>query len=132
MASSLRALLVEDTAVQRMVVSAMLCNQFHCEMTLAKNGKEAVDMFLEGNTFDIVFCDRDMPIMTGPEAVVKIRAMGATDVKIVGLSDDDNAMEAFMSAGADDFVPKPVRPETVGPMIQEVINKKLEQLATLA
>ena len=50
--------------------------------------------------------------------------MGATDVKIVGVSADDNAMEAFMSAGADDFVPKPMRLEVLGPMIQEVINVK--------
>ncbi|KAM3300876.1 hypothetical protein ACQJBY_041749 [Aegilops geniculata] len=123
MASSLKALLVDDMAVERMVASAML-RKFHCEITLAKNGKEAVDMFLKGNEFDIVVCDKDMPIMTGPEAVVKIRAMGATDVKIVGVSADDNAMEAFMSAGADDFVPKPVRPEILERMIQEVINKK--------
>ncbi|KAM3413431.1 hypothetical protein ACQJBY_004551 [Aegilops geniculata] len=123
MAASLKALLVDDMAVERMVVSSML-RKFHCEITLAKNGKEAVDMFLEGNEFDIVVCDKDMPIMTGPEAVVKIRAMGATDVKIVGVSADDNAMEAFMSAGADDFVPKPVRPEILQPMVQEVINKK--------
>ncbi|XP_037444984.1 two-component response regulator ORR42-like [Triticum dicoccoides] len=123
MASSLKALLVDDMAVERMVASAML-RKFHCEITMAKNGKEAVDMFLEGNEFDIVVCDKDMPIMTGPEAVEKIRAMGATDVKIVGVSADDNAMEAFMSASADDFVPKPVRPEILEPMIQEVINKK--------
>ncbi|KAF6986896.1 hypothetical protein CFC21_004597 [Triticum aestivum] len=123
MASSLKALLVDDMAVERMVASAML-RKFHCEITMAKNGKEAVDMFLEGNEFDIVVCDKDMPIMTGPEAVEKIRAMGAIDVKIVGVSADDNAMEAFMSAGADDFVPKPVRPEILEPMIQEVINKK--------
>ncbi|KAI5020852.1 hypothetical protein ZWY2020_045740 [Hordeum vulgare] len=124
MASSLKALLVEDMAVQRMVLSALLRKQFHCEITMAENGKEAVDMFLEGNTFDIVFCDKDMPIMTGPEAVVKIRAMGATDVKIVGVSTDFEAMEAFMSAGADVFVPKPIRLDVVQPMIQEVINNK--------
>ncbi|VAH11814.1 hypothetical protein VPH35_005509 [Triticum aestivum] len=123
MASSLKALLVDDMSVERMVVSSML-RKFHCEIILAKNGKEAVDMFLEGNEFDIVVCDKDMPIMTGPEAIVKIRAMGATDVKIVGVSADDNAMEAFMGAGADDFVPKPVRPEILQPMVQEVINKK--------
>ncbi|VAH23968.1 two-component response regulator ORR42-like [Triticum dicoccoides] len=123
MASSLKALLVEDTVVDSMVLSFML-RRFHCEVTLAKNGKEAVDMFLEGNKFDIVVCDKDMPIMTGPEAIMKIRAMGATDVKIVGVSADDNAMEVFMSAGADDFVPKPMRLEVLGPMIQEVINRK--------
>ena len=55
---------------------------------------------------------------------MKIRAMGETDVKMVGVSADDHAMEAFMSAGADLFVPKPMRMEALGPIIQEVINKK--------
>ena len=58
------------------------------------------------------------------QAVEKIRAMGETDVKIVGLSADDNAMEAFMSAGADVFVPKPLRFDVLKALIQEVITKK--------
>ena len=59
-----------------------------------------------------------------PKAVMNIRAMGATDVKIVGVSANDNAMEAFKSVVADDFVPKPIRLEVLGPMILEVINRK--------
>ena len=50
--------------------------------------------------------------------------MGETDVKIVGVSADDNGMEAFTRVGADEFMPKPVKPEIVGPMIEEIINKK--------
>ena len=50
--------------------------------------------------------------------------MGETDVKIVGLSADDNAMEAFMNGGADVFVPKPLRFDVLGALIQEVITKK--------
>ena len=50
--------------------------------------------------------------------------MGETDVKIVGVSVDDDAMGAFMSVGADVFVPKPVKLDTLGTIIQEVINKK--------
>ncbi|XBJ13291.1 two-component response regulator ORR42-like [Aegilops tauschii subsp. strangulata] len=106
-----------------MILSFMLC-RFHYEVTLAKNGKEVVDMFLESNKFDIVLYDKDMPIMVGPEAVMKIRAMGVTDVKIVKVSANDNAMEALMSVGADDFVPKPIRLEVLGPMILEFINRK--------
>uniref|UniRef100_A0A453M5A2 Response regulatory domain-containing protein n=2 Tax=Aegilops tauschii subsp. strangulata TaxID=200361 RepID=A0A453M5A2_AEGTS len=64
--SSMKALVVEDNTVQRMVLSAKLHN-FQCEITLAVNGKEAVDLFVEGKKFDIIFCDKDMPIMTGPE-----------------------------------------------------------------
>ena len=45
-------------------------------------------------------------------------------MKIVGVSADDNAMEAFMSAGADVFVPKPLRFDVLRALIQEVITKK--------
>ena len=66
--SCVKVLVVEDNTVQRMVLSQKLHN-FQCEITLAVNGKEAVDLFLEGKKFDIIFCDKDMPIMTGPEVL---------------------------------------------------------------
>ncbi|KAE8808657.1 Peroxide stress-activated histidine kinase mak2 [Hordeum vulgare] len=125
--SSMKVLIVEDDAVQRMVLSNML-RKFQCEITMAMNGKEAVDLFLEGNKFDIIFCDKDMPIMTGPEAVVKIRAMGETGVKIVGMSADDHAMEVFISAGANVYVPKPMKVEALKCIIQEVISKNMNTM----
>ncbi|KAM0892348.1 hypothetical protein ACQ4PT_025808 [Festuca glaucescens] len=121
--SPLKALIVEDVAVHALILSTILC-KFHCEITVAENGNEAVQLFLEGKKFDIMFCDKDMPVMSGPEAIEKIRALGESHVKIVGISADDNVQEAFMSAGADVFLPKPMKFDVVRPMIQEVINKK--------
>ncbi|KAM0898747.1 hypothetical protein ACQ4PT_021745 [Festuca glaucescens] len=114
--SPVKALLVEDIAVCTFILSTML-HRFNCEIVVVKNGKEAVDLFLEGKKFDIVLCDKDMPIMSGPKAVEKIRALGGTGVKIVGVPADDNAMEVFMTAGADVFVHKPMKLETLGTMI---------------
>uniref|UniRef100_A0ACD5Z0I8 Uncharacterized protein n=2 Tax=Avena sativa TaxID=4498 RepID=A0ACD5Z0I8_AVESA len=127
--SSVKALIVEDTAVETLIFSTML-QIFHCEITVVKNGKEAVDLFLGGKKFDIIlldkdiFLDNDMPAMTSLEAVQKIRAMGETDVKIIGVSVDNNAGEALMSAGVNVFVPKPLKLDVLGAMIQEVINMK--------
>uniref|UniRef100_A0ACD5YHD7 Uncharacterized protein n=2 Tax=Avena sativa TaxID=4498 RepID=A0ACD5YHD7_AVESA len=123
MASPVKVLIIEDTRLDAMVVSAML-HKFHCEITMAMNGKESVDLFIEGRKFDIIFCDKDMPIMSGPEAIDKIRAMGESDVKIVGLSANNNAQEVFINVGADVFVPKPMKFDVLKDMIQEVINKK--------
>ncbi|KAF8666072.1 hypothetical protein HU200_053780 [Digitaria exilis] len=121
--SAARALVIEDINVDRVILLRML-QKLNCEATVARNGKEAIDLFLQGKTFDIVFSDQEMPVMTGPEAVTKIRAMGATEVKIVGLSADFGGMEAFMRAGADVFVPKPMKLETLESMLQDVIHKK--------
>jgi hypothetical protein len=57
-------------------------------------------------------------------AVEKIRALGEIDVKIVGLSIDDNAQEVFMSAEADVFVLKPIKLEVLGAMFQEVTSTR--------
>ncbi|KAL6841041.1 hypothetical protein ACP4OV_029010 [Aristida adscensionis] len=118
-----RALIIEDIKVDCAILLAML-RKFNCDTTVAHNGKEAVDLFLEGKTFDIVLSDKDMPVMPGPEAVAKIRAMVGTEMKIVGVSADLGGLEAFMSAGADDFVPKPMKIGVLETMLQEVISKK--------
>ena len=56
--------------------------------------------------------------------MAKIRAMGATVVKIVGFSADFGGREAFMQAGADVFVPKPMKLETLQSMLEVVIISK--------
>ncbi|XP_015691958.1 two-component response regulator ORR42-like [Oryza brachyantha] len=120
---NLRALLVVDIKVNQMILSAML-RKFQVETTVVHNGKEAVQLFLEGETFDIVLSDNLMPMMTGPEAISKIRAMGTTDVTIVGVSVDTNSMEAFKAAGANVCVPKPMTLEILEGILQEVMSKK--------
>ena len=45
-------------------------------------------------------------------------------MKIVGMSADDNAMEVFISAGADVFVPKPIKFQDLESIIKEGMNKK--------
>ncbi|CAD6342201.1 unnamed protein product, partial [Miscanthus lutarioriparius] len=102
--SAPRALVVQDIKIECVILMHML-HKLNCEATAVQNGKEAVDLFVEGKTFDIVFLDKDMPIMSGPEVVAKIHAMGASEVKIVGVSADFGGREAFMQAGADVFVP---------------------------
>jgi CheY-like chemotaxis protein len=61
-----KVLLVEDNKVHTLILS-MILRSFHVEITVAENGKEGVDLFLEGKKFDIVFCDNEMPVMAGPE-----------------------------------------------------------------
>lgn len=45
-------------------------------------------------------------------------------MKIVGISADFGGVEAFMQAGADMFVPKPMKLQTLESMIQAVMHKK--------
>ncbi|GJM96556.1 hypothetical protein PR202_ga13404 [Eleusine coracana subsp. coracana] len=101
------------------------------ELDVAVNGAEAVRRVRERGDYyyDLILTDRQMPVMDGHEvcsraltscsrhrrsvqATRQIRAMGVA-TPIVGLSSDCLAadVDAFIDAGADDFVPKPLNTE---------------------
>jgi CheY-like chemotaxis protein len=73
----LRVLLVEDNEINAMIAEELL-STVGIEVTMAQNGKEALDILAEtvkaGRTsFDLVLMDLQMPVMDGYEATKIIR-----------------------------------------------------------
>src|SRR5262249_30704365 len=68
---NLRLLLVEDNPVNQKLAKRLLEKMGH-GVTLAENGKEAVDKAVSG-AFDLVLMDLQMPVMGGLEATKQIR-----------------------------------------------------------
>lgn len=72
-ANKLSILVVDDNAINRMVMAGML-KKCYQEASYAQNGLEAVNIITQNNTvFDVVFMDCEMPIMDGYTATKKIR-----------------------------------------------------------
>ena len=69
--SPLRILLAEDNLVNQQVALRMLDHLGH-QVTLAKNGKEAVEAFSQ-DAFDLVLMDVQMPEMNGYEATALVQ-----------------------------------------------------------
>ena len=69
-----RVLVVDDSAVNRMVLKAMLARSGVTDVTMAENGREALKALKGGTGFDMVFSDLWMPEMDGNELVQAIRA----------------------------------------------------------
>jgi len=108
--SDLRILVAEDNEVNQIIIRELLTMLGHrCDM--AGDGFEALAMVKAGR-YDLVLMDIQMPAMDGMSAARQIRALegDAARVPIVALT--ANAMveerEAYLAAGMDDHVSKPV------------------------
>src|SRR6185436_15596265 len=123
----LRMLLVDDNIINQKVAVRLL-QQLGYSADIAGNGLEAIQA-LERKPYDVVFMDVQMPGLDGLEATRRIRARQAGDSppptlakNLVIIAMTANAMqgdrEKCVAAGMDDYVPKPVRPETLQQMLE--------------
>ena len=115
-----RVLIVEDNSINQMVAEEMLSAQgYHVE--LANNGAEAITLFERGD-IDLILMDCQMPVVDGFEATRKIREIEKSRrttpehrMPIVALT--ANAIkgdrEKCIDAGMDEYVTKPIVPETL-------------------
>jgi CheY-like chemotaxis protein len=107
---SRRVLLVEDVELNQVLITDMLRAHGH-DVTLAKNGMEAVDLATK-EAFDLVLMDVQMPIMDGVEATRRIRRLPppAGEVPVLALSANVMATEQarYMAAGMNGALAKPV------------------------
>ena len=124
-----RVLLVEDNPVNQDVAMGML-EQLGCEVVLATNGKNAVDM---SNTekYDIVLMDCQMPTMDGYEATRRMKRDGSLNAPTPVVALTANAMdgdrEKCLEAGMDDYVSKPVRTQVLSHMIEKWVGRSGEK-----
>ncbi len=110
--SSLRILLAEDNLVNQKVAGRMLERERHT-VTVVGNGHEALRAF-EGEAFDLILMDIQMPEMDGIEATIAIREKERNSgghVPIIALT--AHAMsgdrERFLAVGMDGYVTKPIK-----------------------
>jgi PAS domain S-box-containing protein len=105
---TLNVLIVEDDTVSELYLRSVLM-PYKCKLTVAKNGKEAIDAFKQNPSFDFILMDLRMPKLDGYSATREIRKMDK-DVTIIAqtayaLSGDK---EKAMEAGCDYYITKPI------------------------
>jgi DNA-binding NarL/FixJ family response regulator len=111
---SLRVLLVDDQALFRKALAGLVNAQF--DMTVvgeADNGLEALDQ-VRALAPDVVVMDVNMPIAGGVDGVRAIRGAGfATKIVMLTISEDDDDLFDAIRAGANGYLLKNIRPETL-------------------
>jgi len=111
----LRVLVAEDHPVNADLMTMYLARLGH-DSEHVGNGREAVTALVERGPYDVVLMDAQMPVLGGVDATAAIRELPGPQPRIIavtaGVLASDRA--AFFSAGADDFLTKPVRIDTLG------------------
>lgn len=105
-------LLAEDNPVNQEVAALLLRKRGH-EVTIADNGRAAVDAVREGGRFDVILMDIQMPELDGVAATAEIRALpGGDRIPVVALTAHATAgdRERYLAQGMDDYLTKPFRP----------------------
>jgi len=103
------ALVVDDVAFNRRVLRLMLERNEYVVVE-AVNGLQAVEKCAR-DQFDIIFMDIMMPVMNGYEATHLLRsdpAVASTRIVFVSALDQQSDINQAFSAGADDYIMKPV------------------------
>lgn len=111
-----KILLVDDTKGERKKHSKSIKKSFNdeVEIDLAENGAKAVEKVEQGNQYDIIIMDIQMPIMNGIQAAQKIKALGFTKPIIAHTSlGFIEAEQAMLEGKMDGFVVKKSNPATL-------------------
>jgi len=121
--NNLRVLVVDDYEKMRERMCAIL-GQLGLTISEAPNGVEALKV-LNQERFDVVFTDIVMPEMDGFELCEEIRKNSEwMDMPIVVISThyDTAYIVKALRQGADDYIPKPIDPETVENVLHRVLT----------
>ena len=129
--NGMRALLAEDNEINREIATAILEDKGFA-VDPVTDGEEAVAKFRESEsgTYDVILMDIRMPFMDGFAATEAIRALedhlDAKTIPIVAMTANafEEDVQRARAAGMDEYLTKPVEPDTVYKVLWKILRKK--------
>jgi two-component system chemotaxis response regulator CheY len=119
-------MIVDDSATMRKIImrTIRVADLGIGETYEAGNGAEALEK-LKASAVDIMLCGINMPGMTGPELVRKVRELPAcADTKIVIISTETakDIVDDVLASGANGYITKPFTPEKFKGKLAPLMN----------
>ena len=115
----MKILLIDDSKLIRRMVSEMITSLGH-EVETAENGKEAYDKLKAGQSFEYMLLDWNMPIMTGPEFLIKAKEDNLLTAPVLMMTTEsgEDKISKALELGVSEYIIKPFTPE--------ILKEKLE------
>ena len=113
-------LVVDDAAINRKILIKMLAGEYEIEQ--AENGLEALNL-VESNPakYSCVLLDLMMPVMSGGEALIQLRARGHVKLPVIAVTANSMSQDIgyCLRIGFTGFLSKPARKEAVRAMVKQ-------------
>lgn len=101
-----RILVVDDSPMDRTIISGLLRKKISCEIDFAEDGSLGLESIKESRP-DLIVTDMQMPVMNGLEMIVELRKRGVhTPVVLITASGSEELSIEALRAGASSYVPK--------------------------
>jgi two-component system chemotaxis response regulator CheY len=119
-------MIVDDSATMRKIImrTVRMADLDISETQEAGNGNEALEK-LKASAVDIMLCDINMPEMSGPELVKKVRELSScANTKIIMVSTETakEIVDDVLASGANGYIAKPFTPEKFQEKLSPLMN----------
>lgn len=118
-----KVLVIEDNALNRKMLVDILHTSY--SVTEAENGKEALDILNNDDSFSIILLDMMMPVMDGYTFLDRLhesKVLSSIPVIVMTQNDTDEDEINSLIHGAMDFIPKPYKPQIILHKISTIIR----------
>ncbi|WP_053005678.1 response regulator [Kiloniella spongiae] len=126
---NLACCIVDDEPFIQKIIKSILISLDVKDIRLAKDGAEGYQL-LQAKPTDLIFIDWTMEPMSGIELLEKIRAsdkqeIAETPVIMLTAHSEQDYVKKAISAGANDYLVKPVSPLLLQQRIEGIFKKQL-------
>ena len=112
----------DDQQVREVIARALTACGY--EVVLARDGRDAVELFADGRRADLVILDMMMPGMNGRECLARLREIdpGVRVLVTTGYTSNGSARD-LLGEGALDIVEKPIDLKTLAEKVKVALGQ---------
>lgn len=118
----MKILVVDDESRMRKLVRDFLVKSSY-EVVEAADGEEAVDLFYEDKTIDLILLDVMMPKMDGWQVCREIRQFSKVPIIMLTAKSDERDELLGFELGVDEYISKPFSPKILVARVEAILRR---------